>query len=123
MAKRAMTAEAKALKAHAILDKAAEMFSNSEYEKIKMTDIAKEMNMSNGILFVYFKTKESLFFSLLVREYEKRLARLTELAKGTTISEFYDFKKLKVRLQKMDIDPTVRWLSARYSERPDQLSR
>lgn len=97
MAKRAMTTEAKALKAHAILDKAAEMFSNSEYEKIKMSDIAREMNMSNGILFVYFKTKESLFFSLLVREYEKRLARLTELAKGTTINEFYDFKKLVIK--------------------------
>lgn len=97
MAKRAMTAEAKALKAHAILDKAAEMFSNLEYEKIKMSDIAKEMNISNGILFVYFKTKESLFFSLLAREYEKRLYRLTELAKGTKINEFYDFKRLVMK--------------------------
>lgn len=96
MAKRAMTAEAKALKAHAILDKAAEMFFNSEYEKIKMSDIAKEMNMSNGILFVYFKTKESLFFSLLCREYEKRLARLTEMAKEMRIKDFDDFKKLVI---------------------------
>ncbi|MHA7966473.1 TetR/AcrR family transcriptional regulator [Paenibacillus sp. CAU 1782] len=27
-----------------------------------MSDIAKRMGMSNGILFVYFKTKEALFF-------------------------------------------------------------
>ncbi|WP_245600093.1 hypothetical protein [Paenibacillus harenae] len=32
MAKRAMTSEAKALKAQAILDKAAEIFFSSEYE-------------------------------------------------------------------------------------------
>lgn len=94
MGKRATTPEAKALKAQAILNKAAEMFLSSEYEKIKMSDIAKQMGMSNGILFVYFKTKEALFFSLLCREYEKRLARLTELAKETPIRDFNDFKSL-----------------------------
>ncbi|AIQ64689.1 transcriptional regulator [Paenibacillus stellifer] len=96
MAKRAMTPEAKALKAQAILDKAAEMFLSSEYEKIKMSDIAKQMGMSNGILFVYFKTKEALFFSLLCREYVKRLARLTEMVKGTPILNFNDFKMLVI---------------------------
>lgn len=94
MAKRAMTPEAKALKAKAIMDKAAEMFLSSEYEKIKMSDIAKQMGMSNGILFVYFKTKEALFFSVLCREYEKRLARLTEMAKETPVRSFDDFKNL-----------------------------
>ncbi|SDF16403.1 DNA-binding transcriptional regulator, AcrR family [Fontibacillus panacisegetis] len=94
MAKRAMTPEAKALKAKAIMDKAAEMFLLSEYEKIKMSDIAKQMGMSNGILFVYFKTKEALFFSLLCREYEKRLARLTEMAREVPVRSFDDFKNL-----------------------------
>lgn len=97
MAKRAMTAEAKAQKAQAILDKAADMFNSSSYEKIKMSDIAKEMSISNGILFVYFKTKEALFFSLLCREYEKRLARLTEMAEKTRIKKFNDFKKLVIQ--------------------------
>ncbi|MFC4306294.1 TetR/AcrR family transcriptional regulator [Cohnella boryungensis] len=96
MAKRAMTPEAKALKAKAIMDKAAEMFLSSEYEKIKMSDIAKQMGMSNGILFVYFKTKEALFFSLLCREYEKRLARLTEIAEEMPIRSFDDFKNLVI---------------------------
>ncbi|QDY82640.1 TetR/AcrR family transcriptional regulator [Paenibacillus polymyxa] len=94
MAKRAMTPEAKALKAKAIMDKAAEMFLSLEYEKIKMSDIAKQMGMSNGILFVYFKTKEALFFSVLCREYEKRLARLTEMAKEIPVRSFDDFKNL-----------------------------
>lgn len=94
MAKRAMTPEAKAMKAKAIMDKAAEMFLSSEYEKIKMSDIATQMGMSNGILFVYFKTKEALFFSLLCQEYEKRLARLTEMAQKTPVRNFDDFKNL-----------------------------
>ncbi|AET60971.1 transcription regulator [Paenibacillus terrae HPL-003] len=94
MAKRAMTDEAKALKAQAILDQAARMFEESEYNHIKMSDIAKEMQMSKGILFVYFKTKEALFFNLLCREYEIRLIRLTELIIEQPIHNFNDFKRL-----------------------------
>ncbi|MGW8958154.1 TetR family transcriptional regulator [Paenibacillus sp. NPDC055715] len=94
MAKRAMTDEAKALKAQAILDQAARMFEESEYNHIKMSDIAKEMQMSKGILFVYFKTKEALFFNLLCREYEIRLIRLTELIIEQPIHNFDDFKRL-----------------------------
>ena len=104
MAKRAMTPEAKALKAKAILDKAAEMFLSSEYEKIKMSDIAKQMGMSNGILFVYFKTKEALFFSLLCMEYEKRLARLVEMAKEIPVQSFDDFKNLVMNELKELVD-------------------
>lgn len=94
MAKRAMTDEAKALKVQAILDQAAEMFISTEYNQIKMSDLAKEMNVSKGILFFYFKTKEALFFSLLCREYEKRLVRLMELIRETPIKSFGDFKRL-----------------------------
>lgn len=94
MAKRAMTPEAKALKAAAIMEQAAAMFLALPYEKIKMSDIAKKMGMSNGILFVYFKTKESLFFTVLCREYEKRLARLKVMAAEVPVQRFEDFNNL-----------------------------
>ncbi|WP_307344910.1 helix-turn-helix domain-containing protein [Paenibacillus polymyxa] len=67
------------MKAQAILDQTTEVFHSSDYEQIKMSDIAKEMKMSKGILYVYFKTKESLFFNLLCCVYEKRLNRLIEI--------------------------------------------
>ncbi|ANY65634.1 transcriptional regulator [Paenibacillus sp. BIHB 4019] len=97
MAKRAMTNEAKALKAQSILDKAVELFTSYDYEQIKMSDIAKEMNMSKGILFVYFKTKESLFFHLLTREYEKRLQHLMNMIIETRINNEDDFKQLVMK--------------------------
>ena len=107
MAKRAITEQAKALKAQTILDKAAEMFLSSEYDKIKMSEIAKSLNVSNGILFYYFKTKEALFFNLLCREYEKRLARLTEIAKESRINAFADFKSLVMKelVELVDTNP------------------
>lgn len=94
MAKRAMTDEAKATKAQAILDTAAKMFAETEYEKLKMSNIAKEMGISNGILFVYFKTKEMLFFKLLMREYANRLDRLEKIVTARPIDTYQDFKKL-----------------------------
>ena len=59
MAKRAMTEEAKEIKAKQILDQAANWLMQKDYEKIKMLDLAKSMNISNGILYVYFRTKET----------------------------------------------------------------
>ncbi|MCY7690698.1 TetR family transcriptional regulator [Bacillus altitudinis] len=92
--KRAMTDEAKALRAQAILDKAAELFETHEYNQIKMSDIAKETKLSKGILFVYFKTKEALFFQLLCREYVKRLERFIEIISETQIKNLQDIKHL-----------------------------
>lgn len=89
-----MTDEAKALRAQAILDKAAALFETHEYNQIKMSDIAKETKLSKGILFVYFKTKEALFFQLLCREYVKRLERFIEIISETQIKNLQDIKQL-----------------------------
>ena len=94
MEKRAMTEEAKAAKAQLILDKAKEMFLVMDYGKIKMADIAKAVGMSNGILFVYFNTKETLFMNLIWQEYENRLNFLKELAQSAKIKSYNDIKKL-----------------------------
>lgn len=94
MAKRAMTEAAKNVKSQAILDTVAEMFLITEYEKIKMADIAKVMGISNGLLFVYFKTKETLFMCLLWREYEKRLDYLINIAQTAKIENYSHIKQL-----------------------------
>ena len=94
MAKRAMTDEAKAVKANLILDQAAECFLSMDYERIKMADLAKMTGLSNGTLFVYFKSKETLFLCLLWREYEKRMDYLEDWSGKKSISCFEDVKRL-----------------------------
>jgi AcrR family transcriptional regulator len=93
-AKRAMTKEAKEAKEQAILDVAEKMFLSMDYAKIKMSNLAKELGISNGLLYVYFKTKETLFMRLLFREYEKRLDYLTNMASQTNFESFDDIKRL-----------------------------
>ncbi|MDR1688911.1 MAG: TetR/AcrR family transcriptional regulator [Clostridiales bacterium] len=89
-----MTKEAKDTKEQAILNMAGKMFLAADYEKIKMSDLAKEVGISNGLLYVYFKTKETLFMRLLCREYDKRLDYLTGIAKKTDFKSFADVKRL-----------------------------
>ena len=94
MAKRAMSEGAKAEKAQAIMEQAAKMIMVMDYDQIKMSELAKSMNMSNGILFVYFKTKETLFMSMLWREYEKRISMMTEMVMIEELKSFDDLKRL-----------------------------
>jgi AcrR family transcriptional regulator len=89
-----MTKEAKAAKEQAILDMAGKMFLSMDYDKIKMSVLAEELEMSNGLLFFYFKTKETLFMCLLFREYEKRLDYLVSVANEMSFDSFGDIKRL-----------------------------
>ena len=45
-----------------ILYKGLELFVNKGYKATKITDIADELNISVGLLFHYFKSKEDLYY-------------------------------------------------------------
>ena len=47
---------------------ALEMFYKEGYLKTKMSDIAKEMDMSVGNIYTYFKNKEELFYTVVPEE-------------------------------------------------------
>ncbi|MCR5308312.1 MAG: TetR/AcrR family transcriptional regulator [bacterium] len=49
-----------------ILYKGLELFTKKGYKATKITDIASELNMSVGLLFHYFKSKEELFYELVL---------------------------------------------------------
>ena len=92
--KRAMSAEAKAARAKQIMDAAADMLLSTDYRHLKMSSIAKAVGISNGLIFKYFKTKETLFLSLLWREYEKRLDYLEAETEKTAFRDFSDVQEL-----------------------------
>jgi len=48
-----------------ILYKGLELFVEKGYAATKITDIAKELNMSVGLLFHYFNSKEDLYYELV----------------------------------------------------------
>ena len=48
-----------------ILDKAWELFRKNGYEETKVEDITRELGVSKGSFYTYFKTKEDVLFSIL----------------------------------------------------------
>jgi len=59
-------AEQKEKRKNEILIKALELFSSKGYAETKISDIAASVNMSAGLLFHYFESKEVLYAELII---------------------------------------------------------
>lgn len=103
--RRAMTDSAKAEKAKLILDAAYELYKESTFENIKMSDIAKAANVSKGTLFYYYSTKETLFIEIMFMEYEKRFNDFEDLLLPLKSITYMEFKDLFLKEMESILDP------------------
>lgn len=72
-----------------ILDAAAEVFSREDYKRASTDDIAARAGISKGLLFYYFKNKQSLY--LYVADHMRHLVeRHLEREKIAEITDFFD---------------------------------
>ena len=65
---RAVHDEQKQERRQAILDAAWQLFQTTTYEALTMVDIAHALGLAKGTVFLYFKTKESLFLTLVEQQ-------------------------------------------------------
>ncbi|MBO8162131.1 MAG: TetR/AcrR family transcriptional regulator [Brevibacillus sp.] len=76
-----------------ILDAAADLFIHYGYDKTTVDDIARKAGISKGAIYLYFKSKDELFKSLLIREMaaysETWLALLEADPNGGTLGSMY----------------------------------
>lgn len=77
-----------------ILKLAMEMFDKSDYESVHMNKIAKILDVSNGIIYYHFPTKQTLFYEMMniyyiqaINDYSKDL----EQYDSNTVIEFKKF--------------------------------
>ena len=72
-----------------ILDAAAEVFAEDDYKRASTDDIAARAGISKGLLFYYFKNKQSLY--LYVADHLRSLVeRHLEKERLAGISDFFD---------------------------------
>ncbi len=57
--------EQKEIRRQEILEKSLDLFISRGYASTKISDIAEAVNMSQGLLFHYFESKEALFLELI----------------------------------------------------------
>jgi AcrR family transcriptional regulator len=79
MAKRASGELEKEARRAAILARADELFRDKDYDDIRMSDLATELRLAKGTLYLYFPSKEALFFALL----DERLDAVFDQLRGT----------------------------------------
>ncbi len=61
-----------------ILDTALRLFSQKGYHNVKVDDIAEQVGLSKGTLYLYFENKEKLFFSIIRERADLLFKYLTE---------------------------------------------
>jgi AcrR family transcriptional regulator len=69
--KRARSAEQKSERLKEILSAAEALLQERPFHRINIADVAKKAGMAKGTVFLYFKTKEELFFRIASGEFEK----------------------------------------------------
>ncbi|HEX3359151.1 MAG TPA: TetR/AcrR family transcriptional regulator [Tepidisphaeraceae bacterium] len=61
-----------------ILAAAAQMFATQAYHKVRLDDVASAAGVGKGTLYVYFESKEELYFTITYESFESLLAKLKE---------------------------------------------
>jgi AcrR family transcriptional regulator len=61
-----------------ILAAAAELFATQPFHKVLLSDVAEAAGVGKGTLYVYFKSKEDLYFSLFSQGFSKLLASVRQ---------------------------------------------
>lgn len=61
-----------------IIDATEKLFFSRGFDNVSMEDIAKEVELGKGTLYLYFKSKDSLFFAIVFRRWKDLGERITE---------------------------------------------
>jgi len=61
-----------------IIDVAAKLFSERDFHDVKVDDIAEQVGLSKGTLYLYFDNKDNLFFSVIIERAKVLYARLEQ---------------------------------------------
>ena len=79
MVKRASGELEKGERRSEILERADELFRDHAFDEIKMADLAADLGLAKGTLYLYFSSKEALFLALLGDRLETAYAKLFAL--------------------------------------------
>lgn len=67
-----------------IINVAARLFSDRDFHDVKVDDIAEEVGLSKGTIYLYFENKETLFFSIIMERAKVLYIRLEEASRCET---------------------------------------
>ncbi len=81
-ARRARSVEARAERRDAILGTAERLFAERRFSEVHMAQVAREIGLAKGTLYLYFPTKESLFLAVVQRSFAAWFVAISERLSG-----------------------------------------
>lgn len=91
-----------------ILDAALEEFAKKDYKSASTDDIAARAGISKGLLFYYFKNKQSLYLAL-AEETKERIENHLKLQEMKQITDFFDILEFGVQ-KKLHYLKNIPWM-------------
>jgi AcrR family transcriptional regulator len=68
-----------------IVQTAVKLFSEKPFHQVRLDDVAEAAGVGKGTVYIYFKNKEELYYSLIYEGFVEMVDRLTEQANLTTV--------------------------------------
>lgn len=78
-----------------ILKAAIKYFGKNGYLNVSMNDIAREANLSKGLLYYYFKNKDDLYLSCVEYIYKSLLDHFSSIKDGITLESYLE-ERMKI---------------------------
>lgn len=98
-----------------IVASAIKLFGADLYENISIARICKEANVSNGIIYTYFKNKEELFIYLINKSINTIKESLSEIHGDTTAEKLECFIKANLKLTKENFSLICVYRAGQYN--------
>ena len=82
-AARAQDTRARKIRAGRIMDAAAELLLRLGYKRVTIDDVAAHAGIGKGTIYLHYRTREELFYSVIMREQANATAELIEALRRT----------------------------------------
>jgi TetR/AcrR family transcriptional regulator len=97
-----------------ILEVAARLFAERDFHEVTVDEIAEEVGLSKGTLYLYFKNKDDLFYTIVVQKTQSLLRRLHEAVRCT--GPFVECLRDVVRIHCVFFQENVAYFKIMHSE-------
>jgi AcrR family transcriptional regulator len=77
-----------------LLDIAEDLFKHNDYEKVNVSDIVKKADVSQGIFYYYFKSKDEIFVTIFERQIKEYVAQFYIVLNNNDISAVQKLKQI-----------------------------
>lgn len=86
-----------------IIDTARELFTRNGFEKTQISDISKKMNVAQGLVYNYFKSKNELLYAVINELAEEHAREIEALLSGVGGTALERLSTLLYNLPKMEL--------------------